>query len=173
MKKFGLLVLATIPTLIIAGCTTWWTKYDCPAWSEYWENSYDNGKLESQGCFEIESDVMQWHWIYYFENGWKDMEWDIVDDLAQWVWKFYDEWGNNIVVMEWTYKDDEEDGKWTYYDDDGEYLCAETYEKWELIDEWDCEYNEEIDDEEIDEGIDEEYEEENTEEEYDEKDDIE
>jgi hypothetical protein len=155
MKKFGLLVLAAIPTLIIAGCTTWWTKYKCPAWSEYRENTYEDWTLESQWCFKIESDVMEWHWIYYFENWGKDMEWDIVDDLAQWLWKFYDEDGNNIVVMEWNYKDDEEDGEWKYYDNSWKYVCSEVYEDWEFTDEWDCEFDEEY------------YEE------YDEKDDIE
>lgn len=142
--KRTLLSCACLSLLVLAGCTTT-TSINCPEWSEYWENTYDNGKLESQWCFEAESDVMQWHWIYYFENGWKDMEWDMVDDLAQWVWKFYDEEGNNVVVMEWTYKDDEEDGKWTYYDDDGEYICAETYSKWELVDRWDCVYDENYD----------------------------
>ena len=151
MKK-TLLSCACLSLLVLAGCTTT-NSINCPEWSEYWENTYDNGKLESQGCFEIDSDVMQWHWIYYFENGWKDMEWDMVNDLEQWKWTFYDEEWNNIVVMEWYYKDGLEDGKWTYYYDDWEYLCSETYSEWEVTDEWDCEYDHEYEEEILEEEV--------------------
>ena len=139
MKK-SLLLCVLLSVAIFAGCTT--TNSKCPKWSEYTETFYDNWNIESQWCL-TEDNTMEWHWIYYFENGWKDMEWDMVDDLEQWEWLFYDEAWNNIVVMKWTYKDGLENGKWTYYDDDWKYICAETYSQWELSDEWDCVYNNE------------------------------
>lgn len=143
MRK-SLFLCALLGTALLAGCTTVTTNtIKCPEWSEYWETTYENWNIDAQWCFQIDSDVMQWHWIYYFENGWKDMEWDMVDDLEQWEWLFYDEAWNNIVVMKWTYKDGLENGKWTYYDDDWKYICAETYSQWELSDEWDCVYNNE------------------------------
>lgn len=141
MKK-SLLVCSLLSAVLLAGCSLT-NPIKCPSGSEYWEAKYDNGNLDAQGCFKTDSDIMEWHWIYYFENGWKDAEWDMINDLEQWKWTFYDEGWNNIVVMEWYYKDGLEDGKWTYYYDDWEYLCAETYSEWELIDKWDCVYNNE------------------------------
>ena len=135
MKK-SLFLCTLLSITLLAGCTN--NSIKCPEWSEYRETTYENGNLDAQGCFQINSDVMEWHWIYYFEDGWKDMEWDMSNDLEQWKWTFYDEWWNNIVVMEWNYKDGLEDGKWTYYTDDWNYICSETYSEWELTDEWDC-----------------------------------
>jgi hypothetical protein len=137
MKKTLLLWAVVLPAVLLA-----WCSYSCPSWSEYRESTYENWKLESQWCFAIDSDVMEWHWIYYFENGWKDMEWDIVNDQSQWKWTFYDENGNNIVVMEWTYKDDVENGEWKYYDDEWNYICSDIFENWILTDKWSCEISE-------------------------------
>ena len=145
MKK-SLFLCALLGTILLAGCSlTNQTK--CPKWSEYWETRYDNWNLDAQWCFKIDSDEMEWHWTYYLENGWKDMEWDMLNDLEEWKWTFYDEDGNNIVVMEWTYKNGLEDGTWTYYYDDWTYLCSETFEEWEVIDEWDCPYDDEYEEE--------------------------
>lgn len=131
MKKNLILILALIPALILAWCTTWTTSYECPEGSEYRENYYDNGKLDSQGCFVIDSDVMDWYWTYYYENGNKDMEWMMEDDLAQWEWKLYHEnWKLQAIG---NYKDDLEDWTWKYYGEDGTYLWEEVYENWELI----------------------------------------
>ena len=143
MKK-SLLISALLCATLLTGCTTTNT-IKCPSGSEYRETRYDNGNLDIQWCFRIDSDIMEWHWVYYFANWWKDVEWDMVNDLEQWKWTFYDEGWNNVVIMKWDYKDGLEEGKWTYYDDDGEYLCSETYSEWEVIDEWDCKYDEDYD----------------------------
>lgn len=140
MKK-SLFLCALLSAVLLTWCTLT-NSNRCPEWSEYWENVNEDWSL-IQWCFRIDSDIMEWHWVYYFANWWKDVEWDMVNDLEQWKWTFYDEGWNNIVVMEWYYKDGLEDGKWTYYFDDWEYLCSETYSEWELVDEWDCEYDHE------------------------------
>lgn len=140
MKK-SLFLWALLCTVLLAWCTTT-NSNRCPEGSEYWENVNEDWEL-AQWCFQIDSNIMEWHWVYYFANWWKDVEWDMANDLEQWKWTFYDEGWNNIVVMEWNYKDGLEDGTWTYYDDNWEYLCSETYSEWELVDEWDCEYDHE------------------------------
>jgi len=135
MKKSILLLCAALPVVLLTGCNT----VSCPEWSEFWQSTYDNGNVESQWCFQIDSDVMEWHWTYFYENGWKEMEWDISNDLSQWKWTFYDEDGKNIVIMEWTYKDGIEDWEWKYFDDNWKYICSDIYENGELTDEWSCE----------------------------------
>ena len=136
MKK-TLLLCALVSATLLAWCTT---KNYCPEWTEYRESFYDNWNIESQWCFKNDSDIMEWHRIYYFENGWKDMEWDMANDLAQWERIIYDEDGKNIIRARWNYKDDIQDGEWKYYDDDWKYMCSDVYSEWELTDEWTCEY---------------------------------
>ena len=141
MKK-SLLLCALLSSILFVGCTTT-NSTNCPEWSEYWESTYENWNIKAKWCFKIGSNEMEWHWTYYFENGWKDMEWNMADDLEQWEWTFYDDGWNNIIIMKWSYKNGLDHGKWTYYDDDGNYMCSETYSEWELTDEWDCVYDHE------------------------------
>ena len=141
MKK-SLLLCALLSAILFVGCTTT-NSTNCPEWSEYWESTYENWNIKAKWCFKIGSNEMEWRWTYYFENGWKDMEWNMAGDLEQWEWTFYDDGWNNIIIMKWSYKNGLDHGKWTYYDDEGNYMCSETYSEWELTDEWDCVYDHE------------------------------
>lgn len=137
MKK-SLFLCSLLSIALVAWCSTA-NPIKCPEGSEYRESFYENWNIESQWCFKKNSNIMEWHRIYYFENWWKDMEWDMVNDLSQWERIIYDENGNNIVRVRWTYKDDMQDGERKYYDDNWEYLCTDIYSEWELTDKWDCE----------------------------------
>ena len=149
MKK-SLLLCTLLGTILLAGCSTT-NSTKCPEWSEYWESTYENWNIKAQWCFKIDSDEMEWHWIYYFENWWKDTEWDMSNDLEQWKWIFYDENWNNIIIIEWNYEDGLEDGERKYYDDSGNYICSDIYSKWDLTEEWSCPYDYEVENENDDE----------------------
>lgn len=138
MKK-SLLLCALLSVILFAGCTT--TNSKCPKWSEYIETFYDNWNIESQWCL-TEDDTMEWHWVYYFENGWKDIEWDMSNDLPQWERIIYDEDGQNIVRSRWTYENGLEEGERIYYDNDWTYMCSDVYSKWKLTSRWTCDYDE-------------------------------
>lgn len=137
MKK-SLLLCALLSIVLLAGCTTT-NLSKCPKGSEYKETFYDNWNIESQWCL-TESNTMEWHWIYYFENGWKDVEGDMVNNIPQWERIIYDEDGQNIVRSRWFYKDGMEEGEWKYYDDDWVYVCADVYSGWRLTDRWNCNF---------------------------------
>ncbi len=148
MKRI-LLYLAVFVPVVLGWCFTdkySVSIYDCPAWSEYKEGFYDDGKYKFQWCFKANSDIMNWYWIYYDENGQIEIEWMIIDDQSQWEWKYYHE--NGQLSSIWNYKDDLEDGSWKYYDEDGTFIGEEIYENWVLIDrffeDWDNEYVDEI-----------------------------
>ena len=37
--------------------------------------------LESLVCVLVDDhNIMNWHWTYYFENGWKDIEGDMINN---------------------------------------------------------------------------------------------
>lgn len=159
MKK-SLFLYALLSATLLAWCTTTSTTTtntdiatdtntntettQCPNWSEYWETHYDNGNYKSQWCFQIWENVMEWHWTFYFENGWKDSEWEIRNDKREWEWTFYDEEWNNTIEMIGNYKDDLEDWERKYYVD-WEYICSDIFSQWELTDEWTCAYEDEND----------------------------
>ena len=114
------------------------SEINCPLWSEYRESKFENWNIKAQWCFWDWNNIMEWHWIYYFENWGKDSEWEMINDKREWAWTFYDEDWNNTIIAKGNYEDDLEEWNWEYYAD-WEHICTDVFSQWVLTDEWTCE----------------------------------
>lgn len=137
MKNLLFLYIFLSTMLLVWCATNAKSTIECPRWSEYKEEHYDNWNLKSQWCFKIGENIVEWHRISYYENWGKDSEWDMVNNKNHWTWTFYDEEGTNTIEIIGNYKDDLEDWEWRYYED-WIYDCSDIFLQWELTGEGTC-----------------------------------
>ena len=95
----------------------------------YWEQYFNNGKLESKGTYKNDNEEGMWEW--YYENGELGSVGLCINDKRNGIWRFYRE--NGKLDVKGSYEDDKKNGLWEFYHPNGGLKSKKLFDDGELI----------------------------------------
>jgi antitoxin component YwqK of YwqJK toxin-antitoxin module len=95
----------------------------------YWEEYYDNDKLESKGNYV--NGKKEGYWEEEYDYGEVNAKGNYINDKKDGYWEYY--WDTGELFKQGTYKDGKKDGIWEEYFKDGEFWYKGEYKNGKYI----------------------------------------